>query len=271
MKGRKNILIPVDFNATTENTISYVSHYADHDDHLILLHVMSQGFSGLDMVNMNGPYGECQKSLTAIREDKLKPFNNVTLEIKFDPLGPVDGIQKYAAEHELDVVFMGTRDKHDIFDQILGSTSLGIVKGLNCDVVVIPPMATYRPLGTIVLGAQAGLSQVLTKARLQAWAGKRVLIVHVGQEEDEAYNLEQRSILSTLFQENDVDFAFGLDEIVSDDVVKSLLSYSQNEKADAIILQRSNQGLLSSLFLKSVTKEMIEKATLPIVFINQKL
>ncbi len=268
MKGHKNVLIPVDFNPTTENTISYVSHYADHDDHLILLHVMSQGFSGLDMVNMHGPYGECQKSLTALREEQLKSFKNVTTEVKFDPLGPVDGIQKYVAEHDVDLVFMGTRDKHDIFDQILGSTSFGIVKGLSCDVVVIPPKATYRPLGTIVLGAQAGLSQALTKTRLQAWAGKKVLIVHVGQEEDEAYHQEQRSILSTLFQENEVDFAFGMDEIRSDDVVKSLLSYSQNEKADVIILQRSSQGLLSSLFLKSVTKEMIEKATLPIVFIN---
>lgn len=271
MKGHKNVLIPVDFNPTTENTISYVSHYADKDDHLILLHVMSQGFSGLDMVNLSGTYGECHKSLTALREDKLKSFDNVTLEVVFNPLGPVDGIRKYAAEHEIDIAFMGTRDKHDIFDQILGSTSLGVVKGLDCDVFVIPPKATYRPLGTIVLGAQAGVSKVLTKTRLAAWAGKKVLIVHVGSQEDKAYSLEQRSILSTLFQENDVDFAFGMDEIQSDDVVKSLLSYSQNEKADVIILQRSDQGLLSSLFLKSVTKEMIEKATLPIVFINQKL
>ena len=271
MKSPKNILIPVDFNPTTENTISYVSHYADPDDHLILLHVMSQGFSGLDMVNLNGPYGESHKSLNELREDKLKSFKNVTLEIKFDPLGPVDGIKRYAADHEIDVAFMGTRDNHDIFDQILGSTAFGVVKGLECDVVVIPPKATYRPLSTFILAAQAGISKVLTKTRLAAWAGKKVLIVHVGSQEDEAYHLEQRSILSTLFQENDVDFAFGMDEIESDDVVKSLLSYSQNEKADAIILQRSDQGLLSSLFLKSVTKEMIEKATLPIVFINQKL
>lgn len=268
MKAYKNILVPVDFNPASENAMAYVSNYAQDEDHILLIHVVSQGFSGADMIHTAQPLEDLKALLEKKKEKFFPEYKHVEARIVFDPIGPVDGICKAMEEFEADAIFIGTRDQHDVFDKLFGSTCLGVNKNANCDVVVIPPKASYRDLKTIVFAADMGVSELLTADRLLSWNGKKVLFAHVG-DPDDAFNDEKKNVLSRIFQENDVSFAFGIEIIESQDKVKSLLSYAHNEKADAIVMTKSRQSLISTLFLKSVTKEMIEKATLPIVFINQ--
>jgi nucleotide-binding universal stress UspA family protein len=170
--------------------------------------------------------------------------------------------------NNVDITFIARREKHDLFEKWLGSTSLGVAKNADCDVVIIPTQMKYHPWENYILAAGEKVSEVITKERLASWTGKRVLFVHVNNDLDTQFEGERRALLSSLFDESNVSFAFGIDTVKSNNVVKSILTFAQNEKADVIAIQKSDQSLISTLFLKSTTKEIIEKATLPLILIN---
>ena len=267
MRKPVHVLVPIDFNDRSHKLVDYVAHWMKGGDKASLLHVISYGYGGLEVTEKLGPFEELELRLRELAS-RLPKDVSCDVKVVYDPLGPADAISRFVKEEDVDFTFIARRDKHDVFEQWLGSTSLGVVKNAPCDVVVLPDQIQFNPWRTIVLAAGNKVTELVTEERLTSWAGKRILFVHVKNEEDAAFELEKKALLSSLFDEGDVAFAYGIDTVESGDVVRSILTFAHNEKADIIAVQKSDQSLISTLFLKSTTKEIIEKATLPLIFIN---
>jgi nucleotide-binding universal stress UspA family protein len=71
--------------------------------------------------------------------EKLAKKNNVKIrtEIVESAMSAQGTIVKYAEEHNVDVIVIGTRGMSGFAKQLLGSTALGVVTYANCTVIVV--------------------------------------------------------------------------------------------------------------------------------------
>jgi nucleotide-binding universal stress UspA family protein len=71
--------------------------------------------------------------------EKLAKRNNVKIqtEIVEGTMSAQGTIVKYAEEHNVDVIVVGTRGMSGFAKQLLGSTALGVVTYAHCTVIVV--------------------------------------------------------------------------------------------------------------------------------------
>ncbi|MDX1684869.1 MAG: universal stress protein [Saprospiraceae bacterium] len=270
MSTNKHILAAIDFNESSEMMLEYLSQYADKNDKITLLHVLNQGYMGVNLSGGILPFDAEAKRLKEMTGQYFEGFDDVENQIGFDPNDAGDGIVRYADSNDVDTIFIASRDKHTLMDKILGSTCLRVVNSAPCDVVVIPHGTKYRPMEKLILAADKGVSDLLTAERFESWKGCQVFFVHIIEDDQDDFDDEKKQLMVKLFDQNDVDFSFGVETLKSQDTVKAILSFAHNENADAVLLRKSNQSLISTLFLSSTTKEIIDKTILPLIFITTK-
>jgi nucleotide-binding universal stress UspA family protein len=269
MSDARHILVAVDFNNATEPLMDFVSKDISKGDRVTLLYVLNQGYMGVNLTSGYLPFDQESRKL---REITSRYFSDVEVDnqVGFDPNSAADGIVRFASQHDVDRIYIGSRDRHHLLDRLLGSTCLQVVNQAPCDVVVVPYGAQHRPTKKFVLAASEGISDLLSEERLKNWKGKHAYFVHIAHGEKDDFSEEQKKILAKLFDENDVDFTFGIESVVSQNTVKSILSFAHSEGADRVLLRKSNQSLISTLFLSSTTKEIIEKSVIPLIFLTTK-
>lgn len=266
--SQQKILVAVDLSQGSQTLLQYVKSSTSPSDEIHAIHVRDEGYMGMDVIGGDNPFA---KEKLTLRKLVNEVFDNRTVhcEVVFNPIDPGSGIIQYSQKHEINTIYIGPREKHNFLDKILGSTCIRVVNDAPCDVVVVPPRMTYHPIKTMVIAANADFHQILSPSLLSKWRNKMLYFIHIGHSTAD-FDKEKKALLSKLFEDNNVDFSFGIEVIDSNEPVKAILSFAHQENADAVLLRKSDQSLISTLFLKSTSKEIIEKSILPLIFLNSK-
>lgn len=270
MASNKNILVAVDFNEASDALLEYVSQDVHKGDHVTLLYVLNQGYMGVNLASGMLPFNRESRRLREMTQKYFSDFEKVDNQIGFDPNSSGDGIVRFADNNHVDVIYIGSRDKHNLLDKLLGSTCLKVVNQAKCDVVVIPFGTKFQPARKMLLASDEGVVDVLSADRLKRWKGRHMFFLHVNDNSDNDFEQEKKEMLIKLFDENDVGFSFGVQTVIGGDTVKAILSFAHNEGVDRILLRKSDQSLISTLFLSSTTKEIIDKSVIPLIFLTTK-
>ena len=141
MRTPRNILVPVDFSATSARSLTYASAFAERfDARLHPLHVIQDPFSqalaleasGADFVRvLNGWEADARRRL---EEMKL----NVSSTALVTKIGkPFREILCYAKKHDIDLIVMGTHGRGAIAHMLLGSIAEKVVRKASCPVLVV--------------------------------------------------------------------------------------------------------------------------------------
>ena len=268
MTKPKHILVAVDFNKSADPLLNFVAQDIRPEDQVTLLYILGQGYMGLNLAGGLRPFDKEATELNRLTMTHFGHHQQVSHQIGFDPYDAADGIVRYAERQGVDRIYLGSRDRHGLMDKLLGSTCLKVVNQAPCDVVVVPYGAEYSPADKLIMAVTEGASQALTPERLNEWGGKQLLFVHVAKSEGEEFKEEKKQLLQQLFEAHDVHFSFGIQSVISQNTVKSILSFAEEESADRVLLKKSDQSLISTLFLSSTTKEIIEKSIFPLLFIT---
>ena len=155
------ILVPVDFNKTSFSAYVYASEMADIlNAELVLLHVLN-GY-----LNVNEPLSyEPMKTLEDAAYERLRYFAQqyhkdqgiklkklpTTQEVRFGI--PGHSIADYANDFDFDLIIMGTRDKHSIFERIiLGTASSIALKRSKCPTILVHRGTRFIKPEKIVFG-----------------------------------------------------------------------------------------------------------------------
>lgn len=138
------ILVAVDGSKESINAARYAIGLAKKDNaHIIALTAMNlpslYGWSPVE-----SPY-TWQRKYTKERKkwfeeiERLAKRNNVKIrtEIAESTMSAQGTIVRYAKEHNVDAIVVGTRGMSGFAKQLLGSTALGVVTYAHCTVIVV--------------------------------------------------------------------------------------------------------------------------------------
>lgn len=276
-----NILVPVDFTKTSFSALTYAMNFAKllPDPTVTLLHVINGTFNTNEVMAYNPLLSMEQAAVK-----RMKVFVNdypkeqgVTLpkvpiieEIRFGIPGFT--ISEYVNEYPIDLVVMGTRDKHNIFDRILGSASSLAARLSTCPVMLIHENVKFEVPKKVVFGfdRKSDIEDALTDYRklnneLQAATD----FVHIGNKNYKGVDEQKAEIIEELFEDHKADFAFAIKTIQGDNIHNSLRAYCLSEDANILAMVHREEGLFSGLFGSNDSIKMAQEFHLPVMVFHE--
>ena len=266
----KNILVLVDFTAVSVNALTYAAQQFVND-RITVVHVI-QGLMDLD----NGL--AIQGNTTSIEswENQLKSFIDSNISSLPESIEPkilvgqvVPMVRKYVEDHDVDAVVMGTRDKYDLFDRWIGTISLGVVKTLDVPVYLIPKYAEYKKYQKIMVASDYRFEDDDAVELIKDWNTKYqafTKFLHVSKKPIEENPVYEK--ISTAIVDSDLDFPHEISLVQDKNISESLLASAYNFGAELLVVLAENHSFVHSMIFNNLSKELILKSTIPMLFLN---
>jgi nucleotide-binding universal stress UspA family protein len=140
MIAMQRILVPNDFSETSEAAVRYAIALArNFGARIHLLHVGDQARLDLET---EFPLGLEDAVEDAVRERLLKiltPAEQAELKPQFVVLagGPAAEIVRYAKDHDVDLIVMGTHGRGPVGHMVMGSVAEKVVRTAPCPVLTV--------------------------------------------------------------------------------------------------------------------------------------
>jgi len=271
----KKILVPFDFTEVALNAVQYAMDFSGDDDELHIVHVHS-GLLSIQsplMLKAGRDYMDSiQDEISATIKNNLKldklPSNVVLKTLNGDP---VHALSKYAKKHLVDLAVVGTRDKYDLIDRWIGTISLGLVKSIYIPVYLIPRYARFEGYSKVLAASDHHLGKPQVLHQIKTWNEDHnayIKFLHVKERVNSMYGEDAEKIVRELYEKENVDFSFEITTVHSRKIGDSLLASAYNFKADLLIVIAENQSFMHSLLFKSLSKELILKSSIPVLFLH---
>jgi len=263
----------MDFTKVSNNALNYALHMFDMD-RIFITH-STHGSYYNDSIHDEPRLNKKQILTTELKEEVRRVLgkdelpDNISIHILKGDILPTT--QEFVEEHNITDVVMGTRDKYNLFDKWIGTTSLSIVKTLKIPVYLIPPFAKYREFKNVLVASDFHLGNRDLVNEIKEWNlgyGAFIRFLHIRDEDKNDFDAEKNTIVDGFFDGEDPQFGFEILSKKSKDVSQSLLASAYNYKSDIIIAAPDNQTLINSLLFKSVTKDLILKSKIPLLFLH---
>ncbi|MFT4533485.1 MAG: nucleotide-binding universal stress UspA family protein [Saprospiraceae bacterium] len=275
------ILVPVDFFETSFAAFKYAASLANVvGGEIILLHIIN-GMMNIDETFAHDPSGKIEQ----ISNERLKSFvqnfpkiKGVKIEdVKITKIAifgiPGIAVSDYAEENDIDLIVMGTRDKHGVFDRLLGSVSITTIKEAKCPVILIHESTKWRKPNKILFtldkdsDLEAPLEQfVKFNKKLHAHTD----FLHIDIKSKDDIQEQKEKIISRLFKDEKVNFSFEVKRLTGNSLKSSLSNYCMFESIDLITMVHRKKGVLEQIFSKSKSVEIGTSLFLPVLIFKEK-
>ena len=272
----KNILIPMDFTDVGINALRYALQ-AFPDSTISVLYIKAamvdtEEYSPITPGVLRERYW--REAMKAFIKKELKSESipeKITINFEYGPT--VSTIQGYMDKINFDAIVMGTRDKYNVFDQWFGTVSIGTVKTSKIPVYLIPKYASYKGYKKVMIASDTHLMNANYINQIKSWNkehGSFVKFLHIQRADKDDFNEATKSLVYELFEKEDPQFSFEIDVLKDKDISHSLLASAYDMKADLLIVMPEDQNFLQSLLFKSISKDLILKADIPLLFLKHK-
>lgn len=267
-----NILVPVDFSECSLNALRFSIDLAKQITGSVYV---------LHSYRLTKPFGRVNSGKSMSIRDELDSDSNERFERLRKEIGNVPGVSlKYIVdigfavdtissnvrEYDINLIVMGTKG-NGMIHQVFGSTTLNVIKKVDCPVLSVPNHVAFNGLQEIAIASDYDRRQdiksfkTLNDISRELHAHLHVLTLNSSQrvkdEEIESGELK----LTSYFPDHDLEYHFKS----ASDVENGLNNLVENLHADMLVLIPRSPELFKSLFGKSVTKSMILHSTLPIM------
>lgn len=269
----QRFLVPVDYSEVAVNALRYVIDMCATDDVIDVIHVHASM-----LAISEAPVVSNIQQLQAIEKENIKKFITKSLDREIGKINIiisqgeiVSQIIAQSKKQAYSSIIAGTRDKYDLLDKLLGTISLGIVKRSQIPVLLIPPKCSYQGYEHVIVGADSHLKSDVFLDKLKVWNQDHLAYLHminVSSNSTKNYEQAAQSIISSFFEKEEVPFMYSIEKVEGDEVVPVLLDKAANYEADLIVLLPERQDFFTSLFVSSVSKEVILRSTYPVLFMR---
>ncbi|MGL6269970.1 MAG: universal stress protein [Chitinophagaceae bacterium] len=273
----KTLIVPTDFSPVSLNAVNYAADMAmSIDASLILLNVyqIPVTFSELPVVNISIEeikkiselkIEELKKGLEHVSSGKLKIYGESRMG------DVVDEIESFSKKISPFAVVMGTKGASGLERLFLGSSTLTAIRQLNFPVIVVPPGAIFS--GIKNLGFACDLNEVvettpgdLIHSVCNTFNAKlQVLNVDYKNRHFKPVTPEESILLHTMLEDLNPVYQY----IDHPDVAEGINMFAETQGVDMIITIPKKHKLLSGLFQKSHTKDLVFHAHIPIMCIHE--
>ena len=136
----KRILFPTDFSHTGDKALAMAESLArDSGAKIFIVHVEEPptAYGGGEMY-----YGMLEPDLEHLKEllEKVKPKDlQLDYEQHMVTGEPADAIARFADEHDIDIIVMGTHGRTGLMRLLMGSVAEAVVRRSKCAVLTVKP------------------------------------------------------------------------------------------------------------------------------------
>lgn len=260
MDDVKNILVPVDFNNTSIKALQFAAYLQKSIvGKIVLLHVSKSK-------NNNAVLKEKLQSIIA--ESKLSS-TECTIQIEYGNV--TDVIIDAQKNSKAGLIVMGTRGANSIGRELIGTNTYNVIKNTKCPVVVIPVVAEFNEVKTVVLATDNHSETLENTAQAIKFVNAlqaKLLVLHINPSMDKIAEVDYRlsDVPSKITKYIDYD---NMEMHVSShkDIRKGIESFVKKHEADLLIMITHHRSAFEAVFEKSHTKQMVFYSDLPMLVI----
>lgn len=260
----QTVIVPVDFSETSLNAARYAVQLLTgrYGVHMVLHHVYEKPAQAQEAVRKMEELSEELRGLGIVKTELLAEQGSDF----------IDELEKLARHRSADLIIMGITGRSPIGQTLVGSNTLKMVERKVCPVLIIPAECRYHDVKNVLLfsdfkDVMASTPSVPVKKVLKTFRPHlHILNVDSGHYValTEEYQAEKNK-LKEMFEEFSPEFYFmGLH-----DVDEAISQFAVDKKIDFIIVVHEEQSLFSRLFVKSQTKKLAYKGTVPVLALHE--
>jgi nucleotide-binding universal stress UspA family protein len=275
----KKVLVPIDFSTVSINALETAVAICKRQlATLTLIHVVENtyvlfppeagGATGAilpDLVkNANETLNELAK--------KLRTNHDLVINHIVQSGNPADEICRWALHKEFNLIVMGTHGASGLREFFLGSNAYRVVKNSPCPVLTIPGSNTWIDFKKILFPIRMvrnALDKYDVVRPIIQKNGSSMTIAGIVKKNDATGFIEMKELVDTVqskISEDDVIFQSEIH--YCEDVSKQVLSISESEKPDLIVITATLDSSLKDFFLGPYTQDIVNHAQYPVLSIR---
>ncbi|WP_247235556.1 universal stress protein [Telluribacter sp. SYSU D00476] len=278
MNAIHKILVPTDFSPAAQNGLHYAVQLAPLlGASIILYHSYSPIESGFFPEAMrdeenNEEEQKLRDRLNTIRDEIIRSGSQVPVSIYLEKGTDIKRITAYCTTNCVDLVIMGTTGATGAKEVLIGSFTSHVISEAACPVLAVPPTFEFRVPKKIFYASDyksTDFKGIHYTARLKDQLHAELQMVHAvfnmtfAAQEDKLLKSYQAK-LAKLLHLDVAELPYHL--VRGEDTSDTLLHYAVKERADMLVIAQSKQtNLLDWMFHRSLTKEVVHQATVPIL------
>lgn len=272
----QKIIVPTDFSETADNALQFAIDLAKKLSAKVhVVHIHSPALHGPPTPKLvdEGGIEYKQSLLKAIKsppigQEEITEDQEYIAETTLIKGFVAEEIQKISQDPKTDLLVMGTTGQGGLMEKLFGSISLEVARKAICPVILVPDKARFNGFKNIVYASNYHPAEetVLPKVFNFARPFKPVLhFAHINEQKQNKYFV-QSNYLGQI--SNDEHMTFKLTTIESENVMKGLNRYAEEQQADLMIMATIQRNFLSQLFHKSITQRMVFNTKIPLLILH---
>lgn len=262
----KTIVLATDFSASADNAMMYAGRLANNiGASLLLLHVYQVPVGMNDMpllvVSTDELKSNADAGLQKAKELLLATFSSVDVQMESRLGDVVDELKDICKKVNPLLIVVGKHGASGVQQILFGSTSLSIIRNINHPVIVVPDRARDFQIQNAALAIDADVDNTFVQ-RIKSLVRDLKIhlhLVHVRPEKS-AY-LQPSNLVSELNSR--------CSNVYDHEFVHGIESYIKENKIDLLIILPHKHNIVERLFVKTHTKELLRKISIPIMCIGE--
>lgn len=281
----KNIVVPTDFSNLSGHALDFAIQLAKPLNASIqVIHFEEIPLSDLSL-HLSGEAGGSSISDDSLYNAQLfrsnrEKLNAVSRKYSSDEVqisgfqhggGFLKGMQHYVAQHNVDLVVIGTTGEESVHEFFSGNHTEQLIEHLNIPVISLQD-PQYHPIEDIVLGLDIEDEKYTRQAfeRVKAICealGSTLHIIDVTKSKNDEKMMTMLNKIAKIAGLTN----FLVDVIEDKDPRNALLDYAEGTDAGLIIVLSEARGGLSRFLQHSFAATLTKKSSIPILTINKRL
>jgi len=269
----KKILVPTDFSDGAFNALIHAIHAAKVLKNTIeVINAYSMPATGsnvmVDITDLLKKNAEEEMLVLKKRVKDLEIAKDLSIAYTTSYGSVVDVINRKADEEQVSMVIMGTQGASGITEKWLGSNTAAAARNVSVPLLAIPVDRPYQPLTNILFSTDMKVMDdakcMEFVARLAEKTKAEVKFFHV-RKEDEKEDVEAyKKQVDAFFKDVNPSFSFTYNEHIDEGIEQTI----KKEKPSLLVVVRHDYGFFESIWHSSVSRHIINNASLPILVLN---
>lgn len=268
------ILIPTDFSLLARKAAVYAHQLSQQlDAEFILLHCDDKPRPAYAMMRKLDDILK-KEALESLRElaDSVKKETGMSAPITFDFLmgDPISSMERYVAEHNIDLIVMGTKGESVIKNKLFGSVASGIMENVTKPILFIPAVAEPVSPKNIVFATDLSdldreMKEVIAFAR---FFNAQVNVVHVYPEMLGPDTFDEERTQLDLIASTDYPM-ISFNAVMDTDIIRGINHYLAENRPDLLAMFTYKTGILEYLFNESIAEELAGHTEVPLLVLRK--
>ena len=264
----KKFLVPIDFSDASINAAKYAVALTSEVPEAELTFYNVYSSITLPTLSSKEEGSREQISLNELNEIRTQIGEGRNISLAVEEGSFVDMLYEYVLGHGIEMVIMGITGSSRIKQVFMGTSTLNIIRKIDCPVMIIPAEAEFKGLQKVVFTSDftdvARTTPFVTLKEIINTFKPSLEILNVDSEHfvelTPEYKIEKEAMEEKL-GEYHPEFSF----LRAYDFLEGISSFVESREMDAIITVPRKHSFLSQLFKTSHTKKLAYHSRVPII------